>query len=165
MKKKKRAGAVQADSPSFTGVRLYTDGQPYQAVHAVRICGGLLFVFGVLLLLRSMTPLLPYTLEMQASLSLLSTLPFTAILGGFLFPAAFVLLFHLKKHTFLWWMVTAGAFLVIIILFFPSLITGIQLMRSPSPAGSIRPRGFRSPTGISPISQRMKPIMVFYCSI
>lgn len=76
-----------------------------------------------------MTPLLPYTLEMQASLSLLSTLPFTAILGGFLFPAAFVLLFHLKKHTFLWWMVTAGAFLVIIILFFPSLITGIQLMQ------------------------------------
>ena len=76
-----------------------------------------------------MTPLLPYTPEMQASLSLLSTLPFTAILGGFLFPAAFVLLFHLKKHTFLWWMVTAGAFLVIIILFFPSLITGIQLMQ------------------------------------
>lgn len=129
MKKKKRAGAVQADSPSFTGVRLYTDGSHIKLSMLCEYAAVCCFVFGVLLLLRSMTPLLPYTLEMQASLSLLSTLPFTAILGGFLFPAAFVLLFHLKKHTFLWWMVTAGAFLVIIILFFPSLITGIQLMQ------------------------------------
>ena len=129
MKKEKRTGAAQTDSPSFAGVHLYTDGSHVKLSMLCEYATVCCYVFGVLLLLRSMTTLPPYTLEMQASLSLLSTLPFTAILGGFLFPAAFVLLFHLKKHAFLWRMVTAGAFLVIIILFFPSLITGIQLMQ------------------------------------
>lgn len=129
MKKKKRAGAVQADSPSFHGCSSVYGRSHIKLSMLCEYAAVCCFVFGVLLLLRSMTPLLPYTLEMQASLSLLSTLPFTAILGGFLFPAAFVLLFHLKSIRFCGGWVTAGAFLVIIILFFPSLITGIQLMQ------------------------------------
>lgn len=63
MKKKKRAGAVQADSPSFTGVRLYTDGSHIKLSMLCEYAAVCCFVFGVLLLLRSMTPLLPYTLE------------------------------------------------------------------------------------------------------
>lgn len=129
MKKKKSANTVQADCPSFVGVRLHTDGSHIKLSMLCECATVCCYVFGVLLLLRSMTPLLPYTLEIQVSLPLLSALPFTAILGGFLFPLAFVLLFHLKKQTLLWWLVTGGAFLVIIVLFFPSLITGLQLMQ------------------------------------
>lgn len=129
MKKKKRANDIQTDSPSFAGVHLYTDGSHIKLSMLCEYATVCCYVFGVLLLLYAMMPLVPYTSEMPVSLSLLSTLPFTAILGGFLFPLVFVLLFHLKKRALLWWLVTGGAFLVIIILFFPSLITGFQLMQ------------------------------------
>lgn len=128
MNKKKQAGILRADVPSFAGIRLHAEDEHIKLSMLCEYATVCCYVFGVLLLWYAITPFADLPVE-QVSLSLLSSLPFTAILGGFLFPLVFVLLFHLKKQRLLWWLVTTGFLLLLIVLFFSDLVTGIQLMQ------------------------------------
>ena len=121
-----------SEAPAFVGASLKPERPaaffPAFCRYATVCC----YVFGVLLLFDAMIPTAVHSTNsfvVQAVTTILS-FPFTALLGGFLFPLAFVWLFSIKKRRLICWLIAGAVFLALLLLFLPDLLTGIQLVQA-----------------------------------